>query len=118
MRAELVPAAEVNIEKWDALVAASAQGTVFAESWYINSILRQWHAILVYDDDGELQAGMPLYITQRSLIKYSLQPILAKYWGVMFIDRPFTNSYKEFAWKKKVLDAAVDAIPTNLAKTI
>lgn len=118
MRAELVPGTKVDFEKWDDLVATSPQGTVFAESWYINSILPHWHAILVYDDDGVLQAGMPLYISQRSLIKYSLQPILAKYWGVLFIQRPFNDTYKEYAWKKKVLDAIISALPANLAKTI
>jgi hypothetical protein len=118
MRAELVPGTAIDLEKWDALVQSSPQGTVFAESWYINAILPQWHAIMVYDEDNELQGAMPLYLSQRSLIKYSLQPILAKYWGMLFTGRSFKDSYKEFAWKKKVLDAVVSAIPSNLARTV
>jgi hypothetical protein len=117
MKAEFVSHHSIDFNAWDSLVLASPQGSVFAESWYINTILPEWHAVTVYDEK-ELQAVMPLYIGQRHLMKYSLQPILAKYWGLIFADKPFKNTYEEYSWKKKVTDAAIAVIPSSLMRVV
>lgn len=117
MKAEFVPHHSIDRTGWDSLVSSSPQGSIFAESWYIDAILPEWHAILVYDGES-LQAVMPLYISRRHFMKYSLQPILAKYWGLIFADRSFKNTYEEYSWKKKVTDAAAAAIPADLMRIV
>ncbi|MGZ5242860.1 MAG: GNAT family N-acetyltransferase [Bacteroidia bacterium] len=116
MHVELLQHHEIDLAAWDELVVNSPQGSIFMQSWYINAMLGQWQGIVVYDKNRNLQAVMPLYIKTKYFLEYSLQPILAKYWGICLLKNTFPNYYEEYSWKKKVVEAIVEAIPQKLSK--
>jgi hypothetical protein len=116
MHAELLQHHEIDLAAWDELVQHSPQGSIFMQSWYINAMLGQWQGIVVYDKNSNLQAVMPLYIKSKYFLEYSLQPLLAKYWGIAFAENVFVNHYEEYSWKKKAVDVIIAVIPQKLAK--
>ncbi len=114
MKGKLLHNNEINKEEWDLLVARSSQGSIFTETWYLDLILKgDWRGILVYDNEA-LVAVMPIFINRKWGFSYALQPIMMKYWGIVFENRVFANTFKEFSFKKKVINAAIDCIPQNL----
>ncbi|RYD72271.1 MAG: hypothetical protein EOP53_22220 [Sphingobacteriales bacterium] len=116
MIAQLKNHTEIHLAAWDVLVANSPQGCIFMFSWYINAMLQNWQGIVVHDKNYNLLAVMPLQIKSKYFLEYSMQPVLAKYWGICFAKTTFPNYYEEYSWKKKIVEAVISAIPKNLAK--
>ncbi len=116
MQATFLQNHQIDFTGWDQLVQQSPQGNIFMQSWYINAMLAQWQAVVVHDDKQNLLAVMPMLIKSKYYLKYSLQPILAKYWGICLANKIFSNHYEEYSWKKKVVEAIIQAIPQKLAK--
>ena len=111
MEARYLSRKDIDTIAWDALVAVSPQGSIFTQSWYIDIVAdSHWSGIMVYDGD-ELQAVFPIMIREKYFVKYALQPVLAKYWGICFANIAFQNTQKEYSWKKKCVDAIIASIP-------
>jgi len=117
MKATLLQHTEIDFIEWDKLVSHSPQGSIFVYSWYINALLDDWSGIVVEDKNGKLLAVMPLNIRKKyGILEHSLQPLLAKYWGVCFAAQTFPNYYEEYSWKKKIIEAILPLIPEKLLK--
>ena len=115
MKAELVHSKDIDRARWDDLVSNSIQGSVYLESGFLDALLPgKWQGIIVCDDDGNMLALMPLFLGSKLGMKHALQPMITKYWGVAFKDAIYTNTYKEYSWKKKYLEAIINVIPKNL----
>ena len=116
MKARLIHSKDLDKINWDRLVSESKQGSIFLESGYLNTILAdEWSGIEVHDDN-ELVAVMPVFIKKKLGLNYALQPILAKYWGIAFIERNYTSYNKEYSFKKDIVTAVIDCIPNGLVK--
>jgi hypothetical protein len=114
LKARLIHSNEIDRQKWDRLVSESGQGSIFTESGYLDIILtRNWSGIEVYDD-SELIAVMPVKINRKWGFTYALQPILAKYWGIVFMNRNYESPHKEYSFKKDVVKCVIDCIPKNI----
>jgi hypothetical protein len=113
LEAQLVQRKNINVEEWDQLVSDSPQGNLFLKSWYIDALLTDWQAIMVHDG-CELQGVMPLSISRKYFLKYALQPMLTRYWGVSLKNKQFGSSYDLYSWQKKVVEAIAGAIPSGL----
>ncbi len=115
MKAKLLHNSNINKAEWNNLVARSPQGSIFVETGYLDVILPgKWSGIVVYDGD-ELVAIMPYLIKRKWGISYALQPIMAKYWGIIIQNKEYQNAYKSLSFKKKVINAVIEAIPNNLS---
>lgn len=73
---------EIDREKWDACIAASENGLVYAYSWYLDVVHPEWEA-LVMDDCA---AVMPLTGGRKFGVEYLFQPFFVQQLGVFSPD--------------------------------
>ena len=73
---------EIDCEKWDACIAASENGLVYAHSWYLDVVHPEWEA-LVMDDYA---AVMPLTSGRKFGVDYLFQPFFVQQLGVFSPD--------------------------------
>ena len=70
--------------RWDALVESSAQGTVFAQRWWIEAATDGQGQRLGCFTGDRLLAGLPIWSTTTLGIRRLRQPPLTPYWGPIF----------------------------------
>ncbi|MBI1306742.1 MAG: hypothetical protein GC181_09020 [Bacteroidetes bacterium] len=110
--AELLSGNDIDPEKWDAFVVRSEMGSIYSESWYMQIIAPGWKAIVV-SGDGEWEAIMPLSFSRKFGVLYSLQPIFAQYWGIIFRNtHDTTNRIAER--NKSVLEEIHKILPESI----
>jgi hypothetical protein len=115
LKASLSSSADIDKKEWNKLIYDSPQGSIFMETDYLDTILPGgWSGITVHNNAG-LLAVMPVYFGSKYGIKYALQPIFAKYWGIAFAKRTLHNTYKQYSWKKKIINAIIACIPGHLS---
>ena len=68
--------------RWDELVEASPQGSLFCRSWWLKAVAPEAR-ILGYFDRGRLIAGIPLSFKKRLGVKICTMPSLTQTWGVV-----------------------------------
>ena len=73
---------EIDREKWDACIAASENGLVYAYSWYLDVVHPEWEA-LVMDDYA---AVMPLTGGRKFGVEYLFQPFFVQQLGAFSPD--------------------------------
>ncbi|MEP6615075.1 MAG: hypothetical protein ABJA57_00780 [Ginsengibacter sp.] len=69
---------EINKEKWDACISNAGNGLIYAYSFYLDNMCRQWDA-LVLDD---YQVVMPLPFNKKYQIEYLYQPYFTASLGI------------------------------------
>jgi hypothetical protein len=89
---------ELNREQWDECVTTASNGLVYAQSWHLDAMCRQWHALVLND----YEAVMPLTFNKKYGICYLYQP-------------PFTASLGIFG-KKITADLVRDFLNAIPAK--
>ncbi len=107
---------EIGEAQWNGFIARSPQGANYAMSWYLDAVWPGWHGILVFYKN-ELSAVMPVKVSRKYGIDYCLQPLLCQYLGIFFAPMDLNNE-KTWALKKRLVTAAVDALPKGLKKTV
>ena len=70
---------EINKEMWDACVINSANGLIYAQSWYLDAMSPNWDA-LVHKD---YIAVMPLTISRKFGVSYLSQPAFSQQLGII-----------------------------------
>ena len=73
---------EEENRRWDELVEASPQGSLFCRSWWLR-VVAPYSRVLGYFDRGRLVAGIPLFFKKRLGIKFCTMPSLTQTWGVV-----------------------------------
>ena len=99
---EILPNNEVNTKKWDAFIAHSPQGALYATHGFATAIRPDWQAMIVKAGD-EWKAVMPFCINEKFIYKYLPQPPFAQYWGVYFPPLKAKKNNEHFSAKKKIL---------------
>ncbi len=69
---------EIDIKKWDACIAGSINGIVYAYSWYLDIVCEKWDALVL----GDYETVMPLTFNRKFGIWYLYQPAFAQQLGV------------------------------------
>jgi hypothetical protein len=69
---------EINKTKWDECVSNAANGLIYAYSYYLDSMAKNWDALVL----GDYQAVMPLTWNKKYGIYYLYQPAFAASLGV------------------------------------
>lgn len=69
---------KLDVEKYNACVTASLQSNVFALSWYLDSVCKQWDAFVLND----YEAVMPIPWRKKAFVKYVRMPFFTLELGV------------------------------------
>jgi hypothetical protein len=111
VKVSLLHSSEIDHIQWDNFVDNSPQGSVFTKSWYLEALGEKWYGLIAEDTNGFI-ALMPLVQKKKLFLKYSLQPVLTKYWGILFQEETEQeNTYKKFQSRKKITEAFINEMP-------
>jgi len=69
---------DIDYQRWDQCIAASAVPLIYAQSWYLDLISPHWDALI----SGEYAYVMPISISRRFGMSFLLQPIFAQQHGI------------------------------------
>ncbi|MEI8201992.1 MAG: hypothetical protein WCH34_03210 [Bacteroidota bacterium] len=89
----------IDRQKWDACISNSANGLIYAYSWYLDSICEEWHALV----ENDYEAVMPLPTRRKLFIQYAFQPFFAQQLGIFSPNPVHTDRTNNF----------LSAIPRN-----
>ncbi|MBP6731998.1 MAG: hypothetical protein KA149_08065 [Chitinophagales bacterium] len=98
---KLLKRKEVDEQKWNALINASANSLPYALSWYLDAVAENWYA-LVWND---YEAAMPLVWLTKAGFKCLYQPYYCQQLGIFSkkpaasdLQQQFLNQAKKFAY--------------------
>lgn len=83
---------EINLKKWDACIEHSVNNRLYAQSWYLNTVVPEWSA-LVMDD---YQAVFPIIVRKKMGIQYVSQPVFTQQLGLftpLLLDDKLVESF-------------------------
>jgi hypothetical protein len=97
---KLVPRKEIDVLKWDDLIAHSPAETIYPYCWYLDTVAENWSALIVDD----YRFVMPLVWKKKVGMKYIYQPFYTQQLGVFsreyvepeLIQRMLKILYKKF----------------------
>ncbi len=69
---------EIDTKKWNKCIANSINGIVYAYSWYLDIVCKNWEALVLYD----YETVMPLTTNKKYGINYLYQPFFTQQLGV------------------------------------
>ena len=75
---QYTPRSEIDISKWDACIDASPNGLVYAYSYYLDAMSKNWDALI----GGDYETVMPLTWNKKYGIYYLYQPAFTASLGV------------------------------------
>jgi len=96
------PHNQIDKQKWDACVEASAQRIVYALSWYLDVVAPAWVAF-IWEQEEQYKAVMPLPEAHKFGIKYVLQPFFCPQLGVFATTEIFLDDFVQALKEKYVL---------------
>jgi hypothetical protein len=70
--------AEIDLQKWDQCISRSANGLIYAYSFYLNRMAKNWGALVLND----YEAVMPLPWNRKYVIRYLYQPPFTAQLGI------------------------------------
>lgn len=84
---------KIDIERWDRVVYNSSNSRVYAKSWMLDIVNKDWHG-LIY---GDYEYVMPVVFAKKWGIEYTFQPIYAQQHGIFPPPSPdITKSFIDF----------------------
>jgi lipid II:glycine glycyltransferase (peptidoglycan interpeptide bridge formation enzyme) len=89
---------QIDKEKWNACIKNSSNGLIYAFSFYLDTMAKQWDALVLND----YEAVMPLTYNKKYGIKYLYQPFLTAQLGI------FGNNLSE-----TIIDSFIQSIPAS-----
>lgn len=75
----IISSGEIDTVRWNGLVAESANGLIYAYTWYLDKMCKNWVGV-VY---GDYEAVMPLPTNSKLWLKYAYQPAFVQQLGVI-----------------------------------
>ncbi len=78
-------ASDIDKEKWDRCIDNATNGLIYAYSYYLDAMARNWDALVTFKEDlteNEYEAVMPLTWNKKYTIQYLYQPFLTAELGV------------------------------------
>jgi hypothetical protein len=74
-----IPHKEIDKAKWDDCIEQSLNGLIYAYSWYLDTMSKQWDALVL----GDYEAVMPLTKNKKYGIHYLYQPWFCASLGIV-----------------------------------
>ena len=69
---------EIDFQKWDTCIRHAVNGNIYATSWYLDLVCKNWDALILND----YEAVMPLPWGKKWGLKYIAQPLFCQQLGV------------------------------------
>jgi hypothetical protein len=91
---QYIPRKEINSQKWDNCIQQSFNGTIYAYSWYLDTMADQWDALVL----NNYEAVMPLPWRKKYGIYYLYQPAFLQRLGI-FRKEKLTAEIKEYFFR-------------------
>jgi len=96
------PHNQIDKQKWDACVEASAQRIVYALSWYLDVVAPGW-AAFIWEQEEQYKAVMPVPEAHKFGIMYVLQPFFCPQLGLFTTTEIFLDDFVQALKEKYVL---------------
>ncbi|MDF1574880.1 MAG: hypothetical protein P1P86_06765 [Bacteroidales bacterium] len=93
MKISFIKRKEIQVEKWDHLIAGSTAETLYPYSWYLDAVAENWSALVAED----YRFVMPVVWKKKAGMKYIYQPFYTQQLGV------FSREYVEPELIRKML---------------
>ncbi len=90
---------EIDFAKWDATIDASANGMVYAKSWFLNIVSPGWQSLI----EDDYKTVFPLTARRKFGMRYLHQPFFTQQLGVFSATELTAGKIEEF----------LDAIPAS-----
>jgi hypothetical protein len=91
---KLLKRKEIDVQRWDALIAESTAETIYPYSWYLDTVSENWSALVVDD----YRFVMPVVWKKKAGMKYMYQPLYTQQLGV------FSREYVDPELIRKMLN--------------
>ena len=103
---------EIEVEKWDGLIAGSTAETIYPYSWYLDAVAENWSALVVDD----YRFVMPVIWKKKAGMKYVYQPFYTQQLGVFSREYVDPELIKKMLWilYKKFRFAGINFNARNL----
>ncbi len=99
MKIEFKKRKEIEVEKWDRLIAESLAETIYPYSWYLDLVAENWSALVVDD----YRFVMPVVWKKKAGMKYIYQPFYTQQLGVFsreYVDPELIRKLLRILYKK------------------
>ncbi len=99
MKIEFKKRKEIEVEKWDRLIAESLAETIYPYSWYLDVVAENWSALVVDD----YRFVMPVVWKKKAGMKYIYQPFYTQQLGVFsreYVDPELIRKLIRILYKK------------------
>lgn len=106
----ILPADQIDPLRWDAFVAASPQGSVYADYGWASAVASGWKAIIL-EKGGDWRAVLPFLPKKKYGIQYILQPPFCQTWGPILKPLEESSTYTKFSLQHKLLTQLAEAMP-------
>ena len=96
---KLLKRKELDIQKWDELIAGSTVETIYPYSWYLDTVAENWSALVVDD----YRFVMPVVWKKKAGMRYIYQPLYTQQLGVFsreYVDPELIRKMLGFLYKK------------------
>lgn len=90
---------EIDVQKWDDLIAHSTFETIYPYSWYLDAVAENWSALVVDD----YRMVMPVVWKKKAGMKYIYQPFYCQQLGVFsreYVDPELIRKMLRILYKK------------------
>ncbi len=76
---QILSSSEVNYNKWDNCIAQNTNGLIYANSFYLNTMAKQWYALVIND----YEAVFPIPVKKKLGIQYAYMPAFTQQLGLI-----------------------------------
>ena len=104
---EIISHDKLDVERWDAFIRQSPQGSLYALHGYISTLRSSWQAYVV-QKDGIWCAVMPFSLNKKWRFQSLPQPLYTQYWGICFADLEAENQREQWNLKRKWTQLILD----------
>jgi hypothetical protein len=102
-----------SFNEWDAFVTASKQGSIFAKSWWLESVCPNEFEIITIRQNNRILAGMPV----RKIKKYGFtiinQPPFTQTLGILFANNESNRYEKKLSDEIEFTSILIKALPKS-----
>ena len=99
MKIDFIKRKEIEVEKWDRLIAESPAETIYPYAWYLDAVSENWSALVVDD----YRFVMPVVWKKKAGMKYIYQPFYTQQLGVFsreYVDPELIRKMLRILYKK------------------
>ncbi len=95
---------QIDFERWDRVISSSANGLIYAKSWYLNIVSPRWEALV--SDNYEYIFPVPM--KKKYKLPYIVQPLFTQQLGVFSASSIDKDIVKKFIQKISIFSYEIN----------